>query len=76
MKYPIHSAILVLELIGIILTAVYDDIIYPMDDGIISIGMVVVFVITLALLMRRANRDEQLAKAAARAKREGDASAS
>ncbi len=76
MKYPVHSAVLVLELIGIILTAVYDDIIYPMDDGIISIGMVFLFVLTLGLLMRRANRDEQLAKAASRAKREGDVSTS
>ena len=56
MKYPLHSALLVVWLIGIIVTAVYDDIIYPMDDGIISIGMVFLFAITLATLMARANR--------------------
>jgi len=74
MKYPIHSAFLVLWLLGIIVTAIYDDIIYPMDDGIISIGMVLLFVITLGTLMGRANRDEQRRKAEKRAA-EGNAGA-
>jgi len=63
MKYPFHSALLVVWLLGIGVTAVYDDIIYPMDDGVISIGMVFLFVITLGTLMGRANRDEQRRKA-------------
>lgn len=62
MKYPLHSALLILWLAGIIVTAVYDDIIYPMDDGIISIGMVVLFVVTLGTLVARAQRDEQRRK--------------
>ncbi len=64
MKYPLHSLMLVLVLIGVILTAVYDDIIYPMDDGVVSIGMVVVFALTLGSLIWRANRDEMRRKAA------------
>ena len=70
MKYPIHSALLLVWLAGIIITAIYDDIIYPMDDGIISIGMVFLFAITLTTLMVRVNRDEQRRKAEKRAARQ------
>ncbi|MBI5137903.1 MAG: hypothetical protein HZA24_11300 [Nitrospirae bacterium] len=66
MRYPFHSALLMLWLAGIIVTAVYDDIIYPMDDGIVSIGMVFLFAITLGTLIARANRDERRRKAAAK----------
>lgn len=66
MKYPIHTALLLLFFAGIIVTAIYDDVIYPMDDGIISIGMVVLFVITLGTLVSRAQRDEQRRKKANR----------
>jgi len=65
-KYPIHTALLLLFFAGIIVTAIYDDVIYPMDDGIISIGMVVLFVITLGTLVSRAQRDEQRRKKANR----------
>ncbi|MDH5527244.1 MAG: hypothetical protein OEY97_08065 [Nitrospirota bacterium] len=66
MKYPIHTALLLLFFAGIIVTAIYDDVIYPMDDGIISIGMVVLFVITLGTLVSRAQKDEQRRKKANR----------
>jgi len=65
-KYPIHTALLLLFFAGIIVTAIYDDVIYPMDDGIISIGMVVLFVITLGTLVSRAQKDEQRRKKANR----------
>ena len=66
MRYPFHSALLLLFLGGIIFTAVYDDVIYPMDDGIISIGMVFLFAITLGTLISRASRDERRRKDAAK----------
>lgn len=58
MKYPFHTALLLFFFAGIVVTAVYDDVIYPIDDGIVSIGMVLLFVVTLGTLISRANRDE------------------
>jgi hypothetical protein len=42
-----------------------------MDDGIISIGMVFLFAITLTTLIVRVNRDEQRRKAEKRAAQQG-----
>jgi len=65
-RYPLHSALLLLWFAGMIVTAIYDDVIYPMDDGLVSIGMVLLFVATLTSLVVRARRDEQRRKNAAR----------
>ena len=62
MKYPFHTAWLLIFLAGIIVTSIYDDVIYPMDDGLISIGMVLLFVVTLGTLISRANQDEKRRK--------------
>lgn len=58
MKYPFHTALMLLWLGGLVFTSVYDDVIYPVDDGLISIGMVFLFAITLGTLIARARRDE------------------
>ncbi len=70
MKYPFHTAWLLIFFAGIIVTAIYDDVIYPMDDGLISIGMVLLFVVTLGTLISRANRDELRRKAKEKADKE------
>ena len=62
MKYPFHTAWLLIFLAGIIVTSIYDDVIYPMDDGLISIGMVLLFVVTRGTLTTRANRYEKRRK--------------
>lgn len=67
MKYPVHTILLLLWGAGILLTAMYDDVIYPMDDGMISIGIVFLFVLTLASLLSRVRRDEERAKGRAAA---------
>lgn len=68
MKYPFHTALLLFFFAGIIVTAVYDDVIYPMDDGVISIGMVLLFALTLGTLITRVNRAEQKKRAARKQK--------
>jgi hypothetical protein len=57
-KYPLHSALLLVWLAGIVFTAVYDDVIYPVDNGLISIGLVLLFAVTLLTLIARVRRDE------------------
>jgi hypothetical protein len=57
-RYPVHTALLVLWGAGILLTSIYDDVLYPVDDGLTSIAMVVLLVITLASLLTRVRRDE------------------
>lgn len=69
MRYPVHTALLVLWGAGILLTSIYDDVIYPVDDGMISIGIVFLFVLTLLSLISRVRRDE--ARARGRASRGG-----
>ena len=64
MKYPVHTALLALWGAGILLTSMYDDVLYPMDNGMTSIGIVVLFVLTLMSLLARVRRDEARAKAA------------
>jgi len=49
---------MLLWLAGIVVTSIYDDVIYPVDDGLISIGLVLLFVITLGTLIARVRRDE------------------
>ncbi|MFQ5508707.1 MAG: hypothetical protein ACE5FN_05125 [Leptospirillia bacterium] len=68
MKYPLHSALLLLFLAGMVVTAIYDDVIYPMDDGIISISLVFLFVIALGTLISRAQKDEKKRREAGRDK--------
>jgi hypothetical protein len=63
MRYPVHVVLLGLWLAGIVGTSIYDDLIYPIDDGMISIGIVFLFVLTLLDLVRRARRDEVRRKA-------------
>lgn len=58
MKHPFHVALMLLWLAGIVVTSIYDDVIYPVDDGLISIGLVLLFVITLGTLIARVRRDE------------------
>jgi hypothetical protein len=62
-KYPLHTALLLLWGAGILLTSIYDDVIYPVDDGMISIGIVLLFVATLLSLISRVRKDEARAKA-------------
>jgi uncharacterized membrane protein len=64
-KYPVHTALLLLWGAGILLTSIYDDVIYPVDDGMISIGIVLLFVATLLSLISRVRKDEVRAKARA-----------
>lgn len=56
MRYPFHTALVVLALAGILLTAFYDDLIYPVDSGLISIGFVLLFALALGTLIARAKR--------------------
>jgi len=69
-KYPVHTALLVLWGAGILLASIYDDVLYPVDDGMTSIGIVFLFVLTLASLLARVRRDEARAKARAAAAKE------
>lgn len=56
MRYPFHTLCVVLALAAIIATAVFDDLIYPVDDGMISIGLVFVFAALLGTLIARSKR--------------------
>ena len=64
MRYPFHTLCTLLALAAMITTAVFDDLIYPMDDGMISIGLVFVFAALLGTLIARAKRDGDRANAA------------
>jgi len=57
-RYPFHTALVVLALAGILLTSFYDDLIYPVDSGLISIGFVLLFALALGTLIARAKRAE------------------
>jgi hypothetical protein len=60
-KYPFHTALVVLAMAGILLTSFYDDLIYPVDSGLISIGFVLLFAVALGTLIARAKRAERAA---------------
>jgi hypothetical protein len=57
-RYPVHTALVVLAMAGILVTAFYDDLIYPVDSGLISIGFVLLFAVALGTLIARARRAE------------------
>jgi hypothetical protein len=57
LRYPFHTLCTLLALAAMIATAVFDDLIYPLDDGLISIGLVFVFTALLGTLIARAKRD-------------------
>lgn len=65
MRYPFHTLCVVLALGAMIATAVFDDLIYPVDDGLISIGLVFVFAALVGTLIARAKRDGHRAGPAA-----------
>jgi len=55
-RYPFHTALVGLAMAGILVTSIYDDVIYPVDSGLISIGFVFVFAVALGTLIARARR--------------------
>jgi len=63
-RYPVHTALVVLAMAGILFTSIYDDLIYPVDSGLISIGFVFVFAIALGTLIARARRGQGAGKGA------------
>lgn len=65
MSYPVHTALVLLAMAGILVTSIYDDVIYPVDSGLISIGFVLVFAVALGTLIARAKRAEDARRAAA-----------
>jgi hypothetical protein len=66
-RYPVHTAVVGLAFAGILLSCVYDDLIYPVDNGLVSIGFVLVFALALGTLIARAKKAEDAAKAARKA---------